>query len=60
MFDDFYFVIVILTTSGYGDVTPQTYNEKVIAILFAGIFIFSTITAEISSFLTEHLLKSDD
>ena len=62
LFDDFYFVIVTLTTVGYGDVTPQTFNEKVIAIalIFIGIFIFSTITAGISSFLTERLLQDDD
>lgn len=62
LFDDFYFVIVTLTTVGYGDVTPKTFNEKVITILLiiAGIFIFSTITAAISSFLTERLIKKGD
>lgn len=62
LFDDFYFVIVTLTTVGYGDITPQTYNEKVISIvlIFVGVFIFSTITAAISSFLTDRLLKDDD
>ena len=62
LFDDFYFVIVTLTTVGYGDVTPITFREKVIAIvlIFAGIFIFSTITAAISSFLTDRLLQSED
>lgn len=62
LFDDFYFVIVTLTTVGYGDVTPKTFNEKVIAIIliFVGIFVFSTITAAISSFLTERLLNDED
>lgn len=62
LFDDFYFVIVTLTTVGYGDVTPKTFNEKVIAIILiiVGIFIFSTITAAISSFLTERLMDSED
>lgn len=27
-FDYFYFVIVTLTTVGYGDITPVTYNER--------------------------------
>lgn len=61
-FDDFYFVIVTLTTVGYGDVTPQTYNEKVLTIMLIiiGIFIFSTFTAMISSFLTDYILKEEN
>lgn len=61
-FDDFYFVIVTLTTVGYGDVTPKTYNEKVMAIILIliGIFVFSTITAIISSFLTDRILQDDE
>ena len=61
-FDDLYFVIVTLTTVGYGDVTPQTYNEKVLAIILIliGIFVFSTITAIISSFLTDRILEDDE
>ena len=62
LFDDFYFVIVTLTTVGYGDITPKTYNEKIITLIliFIGIFIFSTITATISSFFTERILKKED
>ena len=62
LFDDFYFVIVTLTTVGYGDVTPQTFNEKVITIMLiiVGLFIFSTITAAISSFLTDRLLNESE
>ena len=61
-FDDFYFVVVTLTTVGYGDVTPKTYNEKVLTIILIliGIFMFSTITAAISSFLTDRLVNTDD
>lgn len=61
-FDDFYFVIVTLTTVGYGDVTPKTYNEKVLAIILIliGVFVFSAITAIISSFLTDRILDSDE
>ena len=57
-FDYFYFVIVTLTTVGYGDITPQTYNEKVITIFLVliGIIFFSTITASISSFLTDKMM----
>ena len=62
LFDDFYFVIVTLTTVGYGDVVPQTYAEKVIALILIiiGIFVFSTITAAISSVFTNRILEDDD
>ena len=62
LFDDFYFVVVTLTTVGYGDVTPQTFQEKIITIIliFIGIFIFSTITAGISSYLTDRILEDDE
>lgn len=62
LFDDFYFVIVTLATVGYGDVTPITFTEKLISIflIIAGIFIFSTITAAISSYFTDRILNLND
>ena len=62
LFDDFYFVIVTLSTVGYGDITPITNTEKIITVLliFAGIFVFSTITAAVSSYLTDRLLNIED
>lgn len=62
LIDDFYFVIVTLTTVGYGDITPVTFNEKLITIFLigAGVFIFSTITATISSYLTDRLMSEDN
>lgn len=61
LFDDFYFVIVTLTTVGYGDVVPRTHNEKVISVLLivVGVFVFSTITAAISSYLTDKLIDDE-
>ena len=62
LFDDFYFVVVTLATVGYGDVVPKTFNEKVITVLliFIGIFVFSTITAAMSSYLTDRLLNQEE
>lgn len=61
LFDDFYFVVVTLTTVGYGDVTPHTHNEKIITmfLIIIGVFVFSTITAAISSYLTDRLLDDE-
>ena len=57
-FDYFYFVVVTLTTVGYGDITPVTYNEKVLTMILVlfGILMFSAITAAISSFLTDKII----
>lgn len=62
VFDDFYFVIVTLATVGYGDVAPKTFDEKVISIflIIVGIILFSTLTASISSYLTDRLIKPEE
>lgn len=62
LFENFYFVIVTLTTVGYGDIVPQTFNERVITLLLiiVGIFIVSTITAALSSYLTDRLMTGED
>ncbi|WP_296884766.1 ion channel, partial [uncultured Methanobrevibacter sp.] len=62
LFDSFYFVIVTLTTVGYGDIVPQTFNDRVITILLiiVGIFIVSTITAALSSYLTDRLMGNNE
>lgn len=41
---------------------PKTFNEKVITVLliFIGIFVFSTITAAMSSYLTDRLLNQEE
>lgn len=62
LFESFYFVIVTLTTVGYGDIVPETFNDRVITILLVivGIFIVSTITAALSSYLTDRLIGNND
>ena len=62
LFESFYFVMVTLTTVGYGDIVPETFNERVITLLLiiVGLFIVSTITAAMSSYLTDRLLSSDE
>lgn len=61
LYDDFYFVMVTLTTVGYGDIIPVTLGEKVIslALIIVGVFVFSTITAAISSYLTDKLIDDE-
>ena len=61
LFDSLWYVVVTLTTVGYGDVTPTTFNAKVasILLLIMGIFIFSTLTGAISSYFTDKVLNID-
>ena len=49
--DAFWYVIVTLTSVGYGDITPHSSIGKVISyfIILIGIIFFSTLTAAIAS-----------
>ncbi|KZX11088.1 pH-gated potassium channel KcsA [Methanobrevibacter oralis] len=62
LFDSLYFVVVTITTVGYGDITPITVTEKIISLILIimGIFIFSTITGAISSYLTDNFLAKEN
>lgn len=62
LFESFYFVIVTLTTVGYGDIVPKTFNERVITLflIIVGIFVVSTITAALSSYLTDRLMEKEE
>lgn len=59
--DSLYFVIETITSVGYGDITPKSINEKALTmvLIFIGVFVFSTITAVISSFFTDKLINDE-
>lgn len=59
IFDDLWFVIVSITTVGYGDITPTTIPGKVfsLVLLILGVFIFSAITGAISTYFMDTMLQ---
>jgi voltage-gated potassium channel len=59
IFDNLWFVIVSITTVGYGDITPNTVSGKIfsLALLVIGVFIFSAITGAISTYFMDNVLQ---
>ena len=59
LFDDLWFVVVSITTVGYGDITPHTTFGKIFSLilLIIGVFIFSAITGAISSYFMDNVLQ---
>lgn len=57
--DSLWYVLVTLTTLGYGDIVPHTPIGKILGILLIiiGIFVFSTLTGAISSIYTKKIEK---
>ena len=54
----FYYTITTITTVGYGDISPNTFTEKIvgIVIMFAGVIAFSLASGS----LTNYIMKNDE
>ena len=57
--ESFYFVLITLTTVGYGDDAISTPLGRFISVflILLGVLVFSTITGVISSFFTDRLME---
>ena len=58
-FDAFYWTIVVISTVGFGDITPQTFMGKILFIILVifGLSIFGYFISMISSVVTEEKLS---
>ena len=59
LFDNLWFVVVSITTVGYGDITPNSVQGKIVSLilLIIGVFIFSAITGAMSTYFMDSMLK---
>jgi voltage-gated potassium channel len=60
--DAFWYVIVTITTVGYGDISPQTEMGRIIGIIimFTGIGFMSLLTASIATFFVNRHKSKDE
>lgn len=61
LMDGFYWAIVTITTTGYGDQIPKTFLGRLISILamIFGVVVVSIATGRISSFLVDQKLREN-
>ncbi len=62
LFNTFWYVIVTLTSVGYGDTVPETSHGKILAIIiiFVGIIFFSVFTAAIASIYIKKINETNE
>lgn len=55
-----YYTITTITTVGYGDITPNTFLEKIIGIIImiAGVVAFSLAVGALTNFISQSEFKS--
>ena len=62
VWDGFWFMLVTLTTVGYGDITPHTFEGRLIAgaAMLLGLGTFAALTAALGQILFQPAHKQDD
>lgn len=62
LFDALWYVVVTLTSVGYGDIVPVTQNGKILAfvIIIVGILFFSVFTAAVASIYIRKVNESSE
>ncbi len=60
--DAFWYVIVTITTVGYGDISPQTEIGRIIGIvtIFTGVGFMSLLTASLATFFVNRFKQKED
>jgi voltage-gated potassium channel len=59
LWDTFWFSIVTITTVGYGDMTPVTWQGRMVGLILMGmgVVVVAAITGQIASFFVDQQLK---